>query len=463
MTAAILCMNASEYNGVMNYLFKGDDLESVAILLCNQGRGKFYTRLIVSEIIYPSDFLSDRKKDFISWSFEDLFSADRISEIDQNGQSIITIHSHPDGFPEFSDVDDRNDRRIFPSVCNWFDDGRLNGSAIALPNGRIKARTVDVKGTFSEISAVSVVGEQIYIWKSDQDQRKTDYQENLSQTFGWGTLNLLKSLRVGVVGCSGTGSIIIELLVRNCIGELVIVDDDDIEEKNLNRIINSTMDDAKEQRSKVFSIAQAIEKIGTGAKVDTYCGLTDQPEVVDALIDCDVIFGCVDSAFGRYHIDCIASAYLIPYFDTGVHIEADGNGSISVADAVTHYVYPEGECLLSRGAYTMSQVTAEDWKRLDPEYYNQQRKNGYLADVGEQQPAVMSLNMQGACLTFNDFMARIHNFRLDSNGQFATQRFRLVHGCYENTMDKKKSHPLFERYVGTGDASLLVRNNIRNV
>jgi len=461
MTKAILSMTDSKYTAIMNHLYPGDDLEAVAILLCNQGSGKLYQRLIVSEVIYPSDSQSDRKEDLISWASGDIFTPNRISEIDKKGQSIVTIHSHPGGYSQFSEVDDGNDRKLFPSICNWFDDGRINGSAIALPDGQIKARTVDGKGAFHDMSAVSVVGDNIYIWKSGQDHEKTEYQDYLSQTFGRGTLNLLRSLRVGVVGCSGTGSIIIELLVRNYIGELVIVDDDRIEEKNLNRIINSTIDDANSQRSKVSSIAGAIKNIGLGTNIDTYCGLTDSSEVVDALIDCDVIFGCVDSAFGRYHLDCLASAYLIPYFDTGVHIEADGKGNITVADAVTHYIYPEGESLLSRGAYTMNQVTAEDWRRLDPEYYNQQLKSGYLADVGEQQPAVMSLNMQAACLTFNDFMARVHNFRLDSNGQFATQRFRLVHGCYENIMSKEVADPLFQRYMGSGDGSLLVKNNTR--
>ena len=110
-------------------------------------------------------------------------------------------------------------------------------------------------------------------------------------------------------------------------------------------------------------------------------GVTDSAAIVNALVDCDVIFGCVDTAFGRYHLDCIASAYLIPYFDVGVDLDADGDGGIHSADAVAHYVHPEGSSLLSRGAYTMDQVTAELWRRADPAYYDQQRLAGYLAEV----------------------------------------------------------------------------------
>ncbi len=270
-------------------------------------------------------------------------------------------------------------------------------------------------------------------------------------------------MRVGVIGCSGTGSILIELLIRNCVGNLVIADDDTLQEKNLNRILNSTINNARRQEPKVLAIKQSIEEIGMETKVDAYQGLTDSPDVVAALIDCDVIFGCVDSAFGRYHLDCLASAYLIPYFDVGVNLDADGKGSIASADAVAHYMHPEGTSLLSRGAYTMEQVTAEDWQRKDPAYYERQRVAGYLAAVGEEQPAVMSVNMQAACLAFNDFLARIHAYRLDDNHEFATQRFRLVHGCYENLVDEGSPHPLLKRYIGMGDRSILVQNNTNHV
>ena len=91
---------------------------------------------------------------------------------------------------------------------------------------------------------------------------------------------------------------------------------------------------------------------------------------------------------------------MIPYFDVGVDIEADGKGGITSADAVSHYIHPEGGSLLSRGAYTMEQVTAENWQRKDPAYYQEQRVAGYLAAVGEEQPAVMSVNMQAACMGF---------------------------------------------------------------
>ncbi len=193
-------------------------------------------------------------------------------------------------------------------------------------------------------------------------------------------------------------------------------------------------------------------------RVDAYQAATTNVEVIEALTDCDVIFGCVDSAEGRYHLECIASAYLIPYFDVGVNLETDQAGRILQADAVAHYMHPGNASLMARGGYTTDQVTAEGWYRTNRKYHEAQKIAGYLADVGEDQPAVMSINMQAACLAFNDFLARLHHFRLDANDDFSNQRFRFVHGSYENKMEKGDPDTVFQQYAGTGEKSFLIQN-----
>lgn len=462
MRSALLAMTASQHRRLSDHLFPGDGLEAAAVLVCNQGTGKVHQRLVVADLLLLPHRRSERKKDFVSWPFADHLEPDRIESIDRNGQSIVTIHSHPTGNPRFSELDDRTDRELLDSVSSWFDDDRMNGSAIMTPDSAIRARTLDPDGNFAEASAVCSVGEDIRIWKRGGVAKAgvEEHETRIAQTFGRGTLDLLRSLRVGVVGCSGTGSVVIELLVRNCVGAIVMVDDDAMEPKNLNRIVNGSMEDARAGQPKVDALQRAVERMGLGTSVDTYRCLTDSREATEALIDCDVLFGCVDSASGRYHLDCLASAYCIPYFDVGVNLDADGESGLADADAVAHYVHPDGSSLLSRGAYTMEQVTAENWRRHDPDHYETQRTAGYLQEVGEDQPAVISVNMQAACLGFNDFLARVHSYRLDPNRNFATQRLRLVHGDYEATPDAGDPHPLFAKYVGTGDASVLVQNNV---
>lgn len=462
MKPVMLAMTRRAHAKAFQHLFPGDGLEAAGVFICNQGTGAHHRRLVVTEFVGLPHELSDRCADRVVWPFEAHFDPERIARIDQARQSIMTVHSHPGGQTEFSKIDDRNDRELFASVNAWFDDDRPNGAAVMVPDGTVVARAVTEDGRFRPFRSVNVVGETLSIWSTEGDHLHTAPEKKMCQTLGRGTLERLRRMRVGVVGCSGTGSIMIELLARNCIGNLVLVDDDIVEEKNLNRLANGRLADAKEGKPKVHAMAAAITRAGLGTQVNAHNALTDSPDVVAALIDCDVLFGCVDSAFGRYHLDCLASAYLIPYFDVGVHIEADGTGTIDAADAVAHYVHPEGASLLSRGAYDLDRVRAENCQRTDPDTYARHRAAGYLASVGEEQPAVMSVNMQAACLAFNDFLARVHAFRWDPDGEFATQRFRLVQGCYEHETDEDDPGPLFRKYRGLGDSSILVQNNLRN-
>lgn len=55
----------------------------------------------------------------------------------------------------------------------------------------------------------------------------------------------------------------------------------------------------------------------------------DTPDAVRAVAECDVIFGCVDTAEGRNLANRIAAYYLLPYIDVGVSLAANGVGGIS--------------------------------------------------------------------------------------------------------------------------------------
>ena len=454
-----LVLKESSYKILRKHLYPGNNLEFAAILLCHYGQGKSSFRLIVKEIItIPADKCKKQKLNYLSWAFSEYITPKKIEQIDKEGLSIITIHSHPNGYDQFSKTDDENDKEMFYSINNWFDDNRPNGSAIMLPNGKIIARTVSDIGSFNAIQKVSIIGENIKIWKQSKIKNKIpSYGLKISQTFGKGTFKLLRDLKVGVVGCSGTGSIIVELLMRNCIGQLVLVDPDIIEEKNLNRIINAKKKDAKNKIHKVELLKKSILETGIDTKVDTYIKDTNNKEVIEALIDCDVVFGCVDSAIGRYHLECVATAYFIPYFDIGVYLEADSKGGITQIDVATHYIHPENNSLIERGVYTSDQLTSESWKKSDKSYYEKNKMAGYLKNVEEDQPAVISVNMKAACLSFNDFLARLHAFRLDDNSEFDIQKFQLVQGCYLNEKAGKEPSSIFKKYLGMGEKSFLIQ------
>ena len=252
-------------------------------------------------------------------------------------------------------------------------------------------REVDERGEFRALASINVVGDDLSFWSSDAQRTVVpEFGRRVAQTFGSGTYDRLRRLRVAVVGCSGTGSPVIEQLARNCVGTLVLVDPDRVEEKNLNRIINATMEDAEHGRFKVDVAARAISEMGLGTAVETHHVSLFDPSAVSAVAACDVVFGCMDSVDGRHILNKLATFYLLPYFDLGVKLEADGKGGVDQVCGTVHYLQPGGSSLLSRHVYTMEQVRAAGLLRTDPAAYRAQLEDGYIRGV--QKIGLLSFN-----------------------------------------------------------------------
>ena len=410
-------------------------------------------RLLVRRVVpVPYEACSLRLPDRVTWSTELL--PPLLDEAARLGSALVKIHGHRE-FPHFSATDDASDRVLFPSVHAWTETGP-HASAIVLGDGRIIGREVGESGEFRALSSVNVVGDDLSFWSSDAQRAVVpEFGRRVAQTFGAGTYDQLRRLRVAVVGCSGTGSPVIEQLARNCVGTLVLVDPDRVEEKNLNRILNATMDDAVDGRFKVDVAARAISKMGLGTAVETYPVSLFDASAVSAVASCDVVFGCMDSVDGRHLLNKLATFYLLPYFDLGVKLEADGKGGVDQVCGTVHYLQPGGSSLLSRHVYTMEQVRAAGLLRTDPAAYRAQLEDGYIRGVQEDRPAVIQLNSLIASLAVNELLARLHPYRLDSNGDYAVHRLSLSHGIYEHEGDGDPC-PLLARHVGRGDVTPLL-------
>ena len=456
-----LSLTGSQYDNLKNHLLPEDGKEAVAIIFCYPCQGETSFKFIANEIIcIPYDDCS-RSAIHIDWDFRKFFSPERKQYLDKNKLSILKIHSHPGGFNKFSSTDDKNDERIFSSVNAWFDNDRPNGSLVFLNDGRIIGRVVDSQGGFIPMKKISVAGDSISVYSQVKKAISADYSRRIEQTFGKGTLNTLKNLKVGVVGCSGTGSVVAELLARNCVGELLLIDKDVVEDKNLNRILNSQEEDAQLGRAKVLVLKRAIEKMGLGTKVSCIESATYDPGILHKLKECDIIFGCVDAngVEARHHLDIMSCCYLIPYFEVGVKLDVEApGGKIEQAIAMARYISPEGPYLFDMRGYDSDELTAEETRRTDPKRYERERKDGYLSAVQEDQPAVISLNMQAACLSVNDFLARLHGYRLDPNSKFTAQSLSLTQGHYRNSEKEPNEKSFFKKHFAKGDTSSKMLN-----
>jgi molybdopterin/thiamine biosynthesis adenylyltransferase len=106
----------------------------------------------------------------------------------------------------------------------------------------------------------------------------------------------------------------------------VLVDPDVVEKKNLNRILNSTAADAAQAMPKARLMKRMIDALGRDQVVVPLHMNLDTVEAAERVAECDVLFGCVDTAEGRHLANRLAAYYLLPYIDVGVSLAADGKG-----------------------------------------------------------------------------------------------------------------------------------------
>ena len=451
MSCASLTMTETQHAQLRAHLFPGDRLEAVALLLCGRRRGNRH-RLLVREILLVPHDQCDRAVDRVTWRTDILIPL--LETAERRGLAILKIHGHGE-LRAFSGIDDTSDRALFSSLYGWLGDEPL-GSLVMMEDGEIIGRICKLDGSFEPMERIAVVGDDLQLWvEGNGEAAIPTFGARVAQSFGKGTFDQLRKLKVGVVGCSGTGSPVIEMLARNCVGELVLVDPDEVEERNLNRILNTTMTDALAARHKVEVIGAAVEAIGLDTKVQTFSRSLFDREVAHALADCDVLFGCMDSIDGRHLLNRLATFYLIPYFDLGVKLEADGEGGVEQVCGSVHYLKPGGSSLLSRHVYTVDQLRAAGLKRTDPEGYRNLLEQGYIRGIAEDRPAVIQLNMLIASFAVNELLARLHPYRIDPNADFAVRRISLSHGIFENDGDGEACAAL-SKHLGRGDVEPLL-------
>lgn len=423
------------YEQIKNHLYPGDGKESVAIALCGRFTHNGLTKLTVHEVLLiPFEDCYEREPDFIHWKtdkvqplFEKAFS---------KKFSIMKIHSHPTGFAEFSKTDDKSDHNFFDSAFGWISDEGPHASVVMLPDGELFGRMFLPKLKIQKVDKFLIAGDGIKIYPSPLEKEVNESGLKNAQAFGEKTYSLLKNLKVGVVGCSGTGSPTIEQLVRLGVGKLLIADPDVIEFKNLNRILHSTMSDAKNAAPKVEVLSQAISKMGLGTIVVTYqSNLYSDMELLKDLCTCDILFGCMDSVDGRDLLNQLCTFYLIPYFDLGVKLEADGKGGIKDICGGVHYLQPGKSSLLTRNLYDAEDLKAAGTLRRNPKEYASLLKNSYIKNINVSRPAVISINMLLSSLAVCEFLNRIHNFKHEPQENFAVNALSLTGNYLVNTTE----------------------------
>lgn len=243
--------------------------------------------------------------------------------------AVGVIHSHPRECPPIaSRIDDEMDT-YFADYFSGFAPGRPYVSLIVSEIGgeSVIDGRVFWRGRWSRVSRVASERAQVAHWGTLERRspgERLSRTARLAATFGDAAAARIRASSVAVIGAGGTGSIAIEVLARAGVGRMVIVDPDSMEESNLERMHGSVPADAARSRPKVEVARDHVRAIDSKIRVDALVGALPQPEVVDAVVGCDVALGCTDKHHSRLALAELAYRYLLPAIDTGVAMEGAG-------------------------------------------------------------------------------------------------------------------------------------------
>lgn len=424
---AALAFAGIQHEHLRAHLFPGDGLEAAAILLCSRSSAPRVRLLVRDILLVPHEACLTRRADSLTWPGHYLEQA--LDRAEAEDLTLLAIHSHPGGYFAFSDSDDASDRGVMASLLA--NHGQFHGSAIMVPNGAVRARWYGDDLQAQPIDLVTVAGHDLlYWWERDAAtgppaRRPMAFTSDMSRELG--------RLTAGFIGVSGTGSVSAEQGCRLGFGRAKLIDFDRVELKNLTRILNSTLCDARGKRLKVEAFAEAVSAYrGPGVAEAIPLSILTR-EAIIAAGQCDVLICGVDSLEGRQIADLIATAFLLPLFDVGVVIPVrDAGGVPAIGDVCGRidYVQPGRSTLRDRGVYTPESLRAEYLRNTAPDAHREEVQAGYLPGVIDEAPAVITLNMRASSACMNEFIARAYPYRHEGNEKYARTQFSLA-ACEE--------------------------------
>jgi len=342
---------------------------------------------------------------------------------------VGVVHTHPDGPARFSRQDDVNEAELFRLARNRNGAGTAMVSILLAGAGEVRARVWLVEQEPVAINPVRVIGRNLKVFDvTDGQCRQDEAFSRQALAFGPTINTRLRGLKVGIVGCGGTGSPTALLLARLGVGQIVLFDEDIVEVTNLNRLHGARRADADAMRPKVEVLAREITELALGVRVVPIQSWIGSLECRDALKSCDVIFGCTDDHDGRLMLNRLAYFYLIPVIDMGLAIQPGQQhvGMQDLSGRVTILV-PGSSCLLCRGIVNPTRAREESLRRQSPEEYERRKREAYVRGGENPAPAVVTFTTATACLAIDELLQGLTNFRGEQGWSWQrVRRFDLL-------------------------------------
>lgn len=159
----------------------------------------------------------------------------------------------------------------------------------------------------------------------------------------------LEKARIIVAGCGALGNEVLKNLALMGVGNLVIVDFDNVEPHNLGKSVLFSMIKDSPGRPKVEVASEALKMISPGINIKAVNGDISADVGLGEIRKADVVIGCVDNRLARYCINRLCMRAGVPWID----------GGISGLEGMARIFEPGKNCY----ACTLSNEDIEEMKR----------------------------------------------------------------------------------------------------
>lgn len=226
--------------------------------------------------------------------------------------------------------------------------------------------------------------------------------------FGKEGQDRIKNARITIIGAGGLGSHVIQQLAFLGVNNLVIIDPDELEETNLNRLIGARYDDVIPGTKKVDIAKRLVNSISNSIKLEVLPHKFTTKEAFSIIKKSDYVFGCLDNNAGRFILNELCIAFEIPYFDLASDIINDHGLNYGGRVFIN---FDENGCLYCYGIISATDVghdfMSPEMERDRDVIYGVSKE--HLDEIG---PSVVSINGIIASLAVTEFMLMITGLRL---------------------------------------------------
>ncbi len=394
------------YARLTTHLF-GVHTEAGAYLLCRVARTADEVRLLVREVIpVEVDDVISASPTHMQIHSRSFLRAMKRAHVTR--QCFVFVHSHPPTVPGHSHQDDVEEQKLFSTAYIRIAGAPIHASLVLSSPEKPCGRVWFKDGSTQPIERIRVVGSRFrfYFFGAIGEAVSPIYDRQV-RAFGKDFQRILGRLHVGVVGSGGTGSAVIEELIRLGVGEISAFDEQLLTESNVTRVYSSRLVDVDLPKVKLMQRLSADVGMGTG--FHAHAGNITKRENVEHLRNCDVIFCCTDDQWGRSILTRFAMYYYVPVLDVGVKIDSASGVVHSVQGRVT-VLLPGSACLFCRRRVSPEAVAAESIQSGNPEDAAERRRQRYIPELQEEAPAVIPFTTTVASSAVTEFSHRLTGF-----------------------------------------------------